>query len=686
MLRESKSSNVYRERPEVWTNTLSLKVIPRFLCCFVALFLIAVPVSAEKLSPADKSAYKRAFKYADKGNWKGAARAAAKAKHPLPAKALQWMRIGDNRTALKFREIVAFIDANPHWPHQLKMQRRAESEMNEKTPSEDIYGWFRTRKPSTGVGAFHLTRALLSDRRVAEAKAVARRAWVELNMNRRLETQFQKRYRKLLRPEDHIARLDRLLWDRKATSARRQLRRMSRDYQWLGLARIALMRREPGVDHAVSQVPKRLIGNHGLTYERIRWRRKNRLYDKAIELMQQAGEPRRAARKWWTERRILTRWLLRKDRVQEAYELVRGHGQSDGLPMAEGEWLAGWIALRGLHRYVDSFEHFKRMFENVSYPVSKARAAYWAGRAAEASGEIPISQQWYAVSARHVTSFYGQLAAAKLPETERPSFPPEPKTSANDRTAFANLELVRLVRMLGQMNLKGEVDPFVHQLARKAATPKEYALIAGLAADLQRQDLAIHVAKRALREGLVLSRLGYPELGLPLKKVPDPAFVQALVRQESAFDPRAISRAGARGLMQLMPGTALRVARKLNIPYSRARLTRDPKYNVRIGRAYLLQMLEEYNGSPILALAAYNAGPARVNQWLKTLGDPNHSVEHAIDWIESIPFYETRNYVQRVLENFTVYRDRDIAVSPSAAIDQEPSAIVPLRQTPNARK
>ena len=183
-----------------------------------------------------------------------------------------------------------------------------------------------------------------------------------------------------------------------------------------------------------------------------------------------------------------------------------------------------------------------------------------------------------------------------------------------------------------------------------------------------------------------MSRLGYPELGLPLKKEPDPAFVQALVRQESAFDPKAISRAGARGLMQLMPGTALRVARKLNIPYSRARLTRDPKYNVRIGRAYLLQMLEEYNGSPILALAAYNAGPARVNRWLKTLGDPNRSVEHAVDWIESIPFYETRNYVQRVLENFTVYRGRDIALFPSATIDQEPSAIVPWRQTPNARK
>ena len=647
----------------------------RFLGCFVPLFFNSVANSAETLSLAERAAYKSAFQHADNGNWGASKQSATKFKRRLLIKALQWMRICDSKTKLSFLEIVTFINANPHWPYQVKMRRRAEYEITENTPSEDIFGWFRMREPLTDNGAYHLTRVLLANRRIAEAKAVARRAWVELNMNHHAETQFRTRYRKLLRSLDHIARFDRLLWDRRTASAQRQLRQMSHEYQSLGLARIALMKRKPGVDQAISRVPKRLIDDPGLVYERIRWRRKNQLFETAIELLEQIGEPLAIAKKWWIERRILTRWLLGKERHQEAYNLVRAHGHSNGLPMAEGEWLAGWIALRGLQRHIDSFEHFKKMFENVSYPVSKARAAYWAGRAAEFGGEIAISQQWYAVAARHVTSFYGQLASTKLPAAQRPIFPPEPKVSANDRTAFANLELVRLIRMLEQIGRGSKIDPFLRQLARHANTPVKLALIAEMAKDLKRHDLAIYVSKRALREGVFLSQLGYPDLGEPLNNALGQAFVQAVIRQESAFDPKAISRAGARGLMQLMPGTALRIARKLNIPYSRARLTHDPKYNVRIGRAYLIQMLEEYNGSPILALAAYNAGPARINRWLKKLGDPNRSAEHAIDWIESIPFYETRNYVQRVLENYTVYRGRssnskDLALNPSAPINQ----------------
>ncbi|MBO89011.1 MAG: lytic murein transglycosylase [Rickettsiales bacterium] len=638
------------------------------------LFFYTVAASAKYLSLEDKAAYKRAFKHADNGNWRASQREVKKVKHRLPIKALEWMRICDNKTELTFREIVTFINANPHWPYQIKMSRRAEAEITKKTSTEDVLRWFGAREPLTGSGAYHLTRILLAERRFDEAKDVARLAWVNLNMKRTIETQFRRQYSKLLRPEDHIARLNRLLWDRRAKGAKRQLRQMSHEYQSLGLARIALMKRQPGVDYAISKVPRSLIDDPGLVYERIRWRRKNQLYETAIELLEQIDKPVKAAKKWWIERRLLTRWLLGKERKQKAYDLVRAHGHISGLPMAEAEWLSGWIALRGLHKYSEAFDHFKRMFENVSFPVSKARAAYWAGRAAEFGGKIEISQRWYALAARHVTSFYGQLAATELPAAQQPNFPTEPRPSINERTAFAKLELVRLIRMLGQIGRGSRIDPFLRQLARQSPTPITLALIADLATDLKRQDLAIHVSKRALREGVFLSQLGYPDLGKTLNDAPDQAFVQAVIRQESAFDPKAISRAGARGLMQLMPGTAIRIARKLNISYSRVRLTRDPGYNVKIGRAYLHQMLEEYNGSPVLALAAYNAGPARVNRWRKKFGDPNRSAEHTIDWIESIPFYETRNYVQRVLENFTVYRGRGsgkgLSLDLSAPIEQ----------------
>ena len=659
---------------------MSRKAITRLFYCIAPLILLAAQVHADFLTKSDKAAYKHAFRDAGKGKWSLANRRIKNVQEKLPEKALLWMRIIDGQERVSFDQIMAFIAAHPHWPQQAKLRRRAEEAMTEKTPKSDILNWFTNHRPTTGLGSFHLVRTLLAEKRLLEATQIARYAWINIDMGYRVEKQFQKRFRKLFRAEDHIARLDRLLWNRRISSARRHLRRMPHDYQWLGLARIALMRREPGVDYAISKVPPHLQSDPGLVYERIRWRRKNRLYERSINMLNLAGEPRTKPEKWWAERRIMARWLLRKGKSAEAYTLAKEHRQIGGLGLAEGEWLAGWIALRSLNQYVNAFGHFKRMFDNVSYPVSKARAAYWAGRAAEADGKVKISQEWYAVAAAHVTSFYGQLAAAKLPPESRPSFPPEPKPDEATVQAFESLELVRLVKMMSAIGLRDEIDPFVRQLARSAKSANDWTLVADLARKQRRDDLAIHVAKKALRDGVVLSRLGYPDLRLALNQ-PDPAFVKAVVRQESAFDPKAISHAGARGLMQLMPKTAHRVAQRLSIPYSRARLTADPTYNVRIGRAYLLKLLEDYEGSPILALSAYNAGPSRVSRWLKLFGDPNRSAEDAVDWIESIPFYETRNYVQRVLENFTVYRGRhdgkDFSLSPATSFNPKQNYFTP---------
>lgn len=630
----------------------------RFAAVLVPLLAMAVPAGAEPLAPVDKAAYGKAFKSAAIGHWADAERHAAQANEDLPRKALRWLRIVDGKSNVPFAEIVAFVEANPHWPNQYRMRHRAEEAMSEEIPDAAILAWFAKHEPVSGDGAFHKVRALLNANRVEEATTAARKAWIGFNMTPRVERAFRHRFRKLLREEDHVARLDRLLWDQQTAAARAQLRHMSHDYQWLGLARIALMRREPGVDHAVSKVPKRLVDDPGLIYERVRWRRKHGLEASAIELLKTAAAPRADPHRWWQERRILARWLLHKGHVSEAYDLVKAHGQTDGLGFAEAEWLAGWIALRSLNQPVDAFDHFRRMYEKVSYPVSRARAAYWAGRAAEAAGKPDISQQWYAVAAIHVTTFYGQLAAAKLPKETRPGLPAEPVLTEPETATFDQLELVRLVGMMTAIGLSEEIDPFVRKLAEDAGSPAEWKLIASLAEQSERQDLAVHVAKEALKQGVVLWRLGYPDLGLNAYNAPDPAFIKAIVRQESAFNPRAISHAGARGLMQLMPATAHQVARQLSVPYSKARLIGDPDYNITIGRAYLASLLANYKGSPILALAAYNAGPYNAARWVRDFGDPTRSVEDAVDWIESIPYYETRNYVQRVLENFTVYRGR----------------------------
>ncbi len=610
------------------------------------------------MTAADKAAYRRAFKAADKGDWKAATRHAARAKDAFPRKILTWKRIVDGNSGFDFEKIVEFIDRNPAWPQRRRLRRRAEEAIDHTTPPEKLLAWFTGNAPVSGDGAFHHVRALLAAKRRVEATALARKAWIELDIGYRIERQFRKRYRKLLRGKDHAARLDRLLWDRRISAARRQLRRMSHDYQWLGLARIALMRRAPGVDYAVSKVPPALRADPGLIYERTRWRRKNRLYEPALDMMKGNPVPGVQPKRWWLERRMLGRWLLREGRIADAYGLIAKHPYKEGLAYAEAEWLAGWIALRGLKRPVDAFEHFKHMFDRVAYPVSRARAAYWAGRAAAAAGRIDIARLWYANAARHVTTYYGQLAAANLPPPLRGDLPSEPTQTPAEKAAFEGRELVKVVRTLAAIGVRREIDPFIRRLIRTTEKPGDWQALARLARESARNDLAVSVAKRAIRAGVVLGVAGYPDLAANGHRVPDPAFIKALVRQESAFDPKAISHQGARGLMQLMPRTAHTVARRLRLPYRRARLIRDPKYNITLGRAYLSGLLRDYNGSPILALAAYNAGPHRVKRWLKNFGDPGRSVEAAVDWIESIPIYETRNYVQRVLENFTVYRGR----------------------------
>jgi soluble lytic murein transglycosylase len=324
----------------------------------------------------------------------------------------------------------------------------------------------------------------------------------------------------------------------------------------------------------------------------------------------------------------------------------------------QAEFLAGWLALRFLDRPEDASRHFRALYENVSTPISLSRGAYWAGRAAEALRRPEEAAQWYGLAAQHVTTFYGQLAAERLSPGGLLVMPAEPEPDAETAAAFAGRELVRIARMLNRISPEGDREgPFVRRLGLDAATAEEHVLTSRLALDLARPDLAVWAGKQGVQNA-VIAAAGYPVIDMPRSGNPDPALVHALIRQESTFDRRAVSPAGARGLMQLMPGTAQEVARKLGITHSNVRLTDDPEYNVTLGSWYIQNLLERFNGSYVLAIAAYNAGPARVQGWLRQFGDPRAEGIDPVDWIELIPIYETRNYVQRVLEGMYVYRAR----------------------------
>ena len=334
----------------------------------------------------------------------------------------------------------------------------------------------------------------------------------------------------------------------------------------------------------------------------------------------------------------------------------RGLGEN-AVALADAEFLAGWIALRRLDDPAAAHEHFAQLYANVRMPISRARGAYWAGRAAEERDLADIAKRWFASAAEHGTTFYGQLAAQRSPAA-RPAFAAEPRPAAEDVAEFDRKELVRAARMLSEIGEGDLAKPFLLRLGASAGTPVQHKLTATLAETAGWLDVAAASAKRASADGTILLASAFPVIQVKHKGITEPPLVLAIARQESAFDKAAVSRAGARGLMQLMPATAKDMAKSLSMQFSADWLLTDPNYNLTLGHAYLDKVLDRFGGSYVLALAAYNAGPARVQQWLETYGDPRAGTIDVIDWIEAIPFAETRNYIQRVLEALQIYRLR----------------------------
>jgi soluble lytic murein transglycosylase len=551
------------------------------------------------------------------------------------------------------------MDKNPDWPGRALMRRCAEEAMTGKLPPHEVLAWFERYPPVSADGRARFGAALLSQGGKEKGRAVLKQAWILGNFTKVREKQFYKRHRKLLTYSDHVRRLDRLLWEGRYWSSRRMLWKVKGADRALGEARFLLRHMLGNVDRAISKVPDELRGNSGLVYERLRWRRRKGRDKSALEILETAPGSPPYLEKWWAERVILARRALDKGNITTAYLLAREHGLEAGADFSEAEWLAGWIALTFLGDEDVAIGHFTAMFRAVKYPLSRARGAYWVARAAAASGMAELAELWYRVASGFPIAFYGQLAVAHLKPEAVLKLPPPPAVDAALETAFNAHELTRAVRLLGGLGENARLDSFVKTLAGLSGKPGWRSLVASLAQDFGRADLGIWVAKRSSKDGHELIRAGYPALKPDAdKSTVEIPLTLAVIRQESAFDPGALSRAGARGLMQLLPRTARKVAKKHGIPYSRRRLTRDPDYNMLLGRAFLGDLLDEFEGSYVLALAAYNAGPSRARRWIRNNGDPRDSNIDVIDWIEMIPFYETRNYIQRILENLQVYRQR----------------------------
>jgi soluble lytic murein transglycosylase len=625
--------------------------------------------AALALDAAGRDKAVKAIAAAQAGQHHWAAAIAREAEEPLLRIYLDWLRLRDGSTKPSFASYRGFLAAHPDWPATAQLQARAEDAIDDTVPHAARLAFFADRAPRTRQGRIRLVEALRAEGRDKEALALLRRSWVGDDFSKSEEQHVLGLYGDRLSRADHLARLDRLLWDGAAEAARRMFPLVDPDSRALATARIMLRASAPGVDGAVARVPAAHRGDPGLAYERVRWRRSKGLDAEARAILLDPPAELVRADLWWNERSIQARRALAAKDYRSAYRLAAGHGIAEGADLAEAEWLAGWLALRFTGKPAAALGHFKRMAQHVRMPISQARAAYWAGRAAMVLDREDEAKRWLTAASAFPTTYYGQLAAVEL-GLQLEARPAATMVAAH-RPALAGTEPARVARLLCELGEFSRAVPFVTKLANDAAEDAAAsAFVLDLARGCGRADVPVRAAKGVTRDGEPDLRASHPVprikgLTTEAAGLPDPALRLAIARQESQFDPTAASPAGARGIMQLMPATARAVAGDLGLPYAQSRLTGDPEYNARLGSTYLQRQIARFDGELALALAAYNAGPMRVATWLRDIGDPRRGDAYGlIDWIELIPFAETRNYVQRVLEGQIVY---DIVLREQAA-------------------
>jgi len=648
---------------------ISLPVIALFMLfslIFSPVYAKNSPLSRQQ-SPKAKELTLQALRDFEENKWDEGQSLIAESKDPLAAKIYHWLLLGktgntewNNQLFIKLSQ---FIRYNPEWPGIEGMKKRAEEVMPETLSNDEVVAWFENFLPKSFDGMCRYMDALIINGKRDQAKGVLAQWWSRSKISRTQQKRIIKDYRAYLTMDAHKKRFDTLLYNEEYNSALAMAKLIGHGYLALAKARKALAQNKGhGLAALIGKVPDKLKNDTGLLYERLRWRRKHNLDKGAVEILYQTPDADLIQNKdkWWAERHIIIRRLLERKKYQQAYELASSHIQDDGFSYTQAQWLAGWMALRFINKPTEAYERFSALYARVKTPVSKSRAAYWSGRAAQDMGNSNIARSWYKKASEYQMTYYGQLGRAELSMKDKLPNSKLPHISSDIRKLYETSDLIQASNLFKEVGNEEVSEKFINAFLKLDETPKAYRFIAERVADQGRYNLAVKIAKKAMRKGLFLTKQSYPTITKHLKKIHkvEWALVHAIIRQESMFNYKAKSPAGALGLMQIMPATARHITKKAGIPYSKGLLISNPKYNITLGSYYIGQMIRRYDGSYPLAIAAYNAGPGRVDKWIRIFGDPRTKEIDLIDWVELIPIYETRNYVQRVLEGTYVYRLR----------------------------
>ena len=615
-------------------------------------------------SKKDFEAARNSINYMEQRKWSLAEKTAKKAKDKSIYTFIRWKHLITPGNQLSFYDYKGFIENNPNYPRIGRVKYLAEHKISIKNLSANsVIEWFNKHPPLSGFGKLVLGEALISKGDLANGKNLIKSGWINADLSRNEMKIFRKKFKKILNSSDYIKRADYLSYENKYWDLKRMLRYLPKDYELLYTARQLLMSRSYGVDAAISKVPNKLKNDAGLNYDRLKWRRKRGRVDGSLEILLKIKNTKDymvRPDKWWVERAIIGRSLIYKKKYETAYRIVSNHALKEGPEYAEAEWMSGWIALSFLKDPILAENHFKNFYNNVGYPISLSRGAYWLGRTYEKIGKKDLAFEWYNEASKFLTTYYGQLAHLKVKPNEEFQLDELMEVDKKYAEKFYNFNVVKIIHLLNELNKDKYTKHLLRGLANRDPSLGSEVLAAKLATDISRFDFAIQIAKIASYEKRFHNKYNYPVISTPKyingRKIPESAFILSIIRQESEFDISANSHAGAKGLMQLMTYTAKVVAKQAKLPYSKSRLTSDPEYNVNLGSHYIAGLILEYDGSYPFAIAAYNAGPKRVRYWKKINKNPQKNQVDYVDWIELIKFKETRNYVQRVLENYNVYR------------------------------
>lgn len=619
--------------------------------------------ASDVVSTRDAALLRDGLQAVDRSDWFEVRQAESQIRDTTARDVLTWYRARRD-WRMSFDEMDRALTRLGGWPEIGAIRSRAEEVMQGSTlDARARVAWFETHGGAqSGAGNIVYARALQALGRDDEALEQVRIAWHGRTLTKEVSQQTYSRYKKYLTQDDHRKRADFLLWTRQTTAAGRLKSLLTPDWRALVDARSKLIRRARGVDSAVSAVSSELESHPGLMFDRAQWRRRARLTDRAVPLLRQIDGkdvPAAGRSRLWKERHPQVRVALKNSDWQLAYELSAPHGLTAGRDFAEAEWIAGWIALRHLGNADRALQHFETLETGVSTPISLSRAYYWKGRALEALGRTDDAQQVYLDAAQYRFSYYGQLAAEKAMQSVI-DLPTAYEITDQDRVNFQDRALVQAMRLFAENGWDAAFRKFAYHLDDQLTRPQDFELLAEIGREYHYADIGVRGAKAGLAKGVVAPDAAYPVVEYPLLKEPqvERSLMLALSRQESEMNPAAISHANARGLMQFVPRTARLEARRQGLPYRTSWLTDDPGYNMTLGGAHLDTLLRQFNGSYIMTAAAYNAGASRPQRWIGEYGDPRAGEVDPVDWVEFIPFSETRNYVQRVLENTQVYRHR----------------------------